>query len=353
MKKFLYLVATDRIGGGAVTLLKGILWCLSQVYRLILSLRKVIYSIGLFKRHQLACPVISVGNLTMGGSGKTPLVAFIARTLKEKGVQPVILIRGYMGERANARSQDSDEAVMLEHMLPGIPVLAGPDRVRNARDFLSQNKADVFLLDDGFQHWPLARDIDIVMIDATNPWGNGCLLPRGILREPKNALLRARIFVLTKTDLGAGHVPKIKNDLSLINPEALIVETVHKPVSLDDMRSGAAMDLASIRGQKVCAVCSIGDPGSFTKTLTGLGVNIDVSFAFMDHHNYKRADIKQIIQSCDDREIATIVTTAKDAVKLKPFLGAFAEHMRILSLGIKISMTHGKETFLERIHRLL
>lgn len=230
MKRFIYLVATDQIKGGAVLAVKPMLWVLSRIYLALIVLRKIFYKIGIFRCHRLSVPVISVGNLTMGGVGKTPLVEFIAQTLKKKEIRPVILMRGYMQGDTSGRSQNSDEATMLRSILADIPVLIGADRVKNAKEFIKKNKADVFLLDDGFQHWRLSRDIDIVAIDTTDPWGNGDVLPRGILREPRTALGRADIFVLTKTDLAAKQLETLKTELRAIHPKALIVETVHKPV---------------------------------------------------------------------------------------------------------------------------
>jgi len=353
MKRFLYLVATDQIKGGVVAIVQVVLWILSQAYGFCVALRGAFYKVGIFKHHQLSCPVISVGNLTVGGVGKTPLVELIARALREKGVGAAILTRGYMGEGVDARGQSSDEAVMLENVLSNVPILVGADRIKSAKAHLAQNKVGAFLLDDGFQHWRLSRDVDIVAIDATNPWGNGCLLPRGILREGKKALLRAHIFVLTKVDLGREHAQNLKDDLKLINPKALIVEAVHQPVALSDMRFGEVVDLASVRGQKICAVCSIGAPDSFTKTLVKLGADVGGQFAFMDHHRYARDDVQRIVQSCQEGQVKTVVTTEKDAVKLKSFLEVFPESIRVLSLRIKVVIVNGEDAFLERIHRVL
>lgn len=346
-------MATDQIKGGAVSVIKLILWVLSRVYGVIVALRKVFYKIGLRRRHRLPCPVISVGNLTVGGTGKTPLVELIARALKDENLRPVILTRGYMGEGGTARRYGSDEAEMLRNALADVPVLTGADRLENARTYLERNTADVFLLDDGFQHWRLSRDMDIVVIDTTNPWGNGHLLPRGILREPRRALSRAQMFVLTKTDLGGEHLEKIKGDLRLINPRAPIVETVHEPASAADGCSGGAVDLSSLRGQKVCALCSIGAPDSFARTLANLGADIGARFAFMDHHRYGRGDIERVVASCEGQNIATVVTTEKDAVKLKSFFNVFPDHIRVVFLKIKIVIVGGEDAFFERIRRLL
>ena len=352
MRRFLYLVMTDQTEGGLVPVVKGVLWVLSRVYRSLLAVRGTFYKTGLLKCHQLSRPVISVGNLTVGGVGKTPMVSFIARAVKERGSRPVILTRGYMAKKASGQDQKSDEAAMLRADL-NIPVLIGADRVKSAKMFLKEGAVDVFLLDDGFQHWRLSRNIDIVAIDATNPWGNGHLLPRGILREPKKALLRAHIFVITKIDLGSEHLAKIKADLNAVNRKAVIVETVHKPVLFSDVRSKEELDLALVRGKKICTVCSIGSPNSFIKTLVELETDIDGHFAFMDHHTYCAKDIEGVVKLCQEQGITTVVTTEKDAVKLGAFMDMFPDDIRVLALRIKISIVSGEAAFLERIYHIL
>ncbi len=332
---------------------KGFLWGLSKIYGFLVALRGLFYGMGLWKSHRLSVPVISVGNLTMGGVGKTPLIEFIARALKQRNIRPVILMRGYMDQSYGSRAQNSDEAMMLRSILADIPVLIGADRLKNAEVFCRKNKADVFLLDDGFQHRRIWRDLDIVAIDATNPWGNGQLLPRGILREPKGALARAQIFVLTKVDLAPEGVSAIRSDLKKENPNALIVESVHEPVSFSDLRSGEDVPLAWAQGRKMASVCAIGSPESFARILLKLGAEIGHNFMFIDHHSYVPGDVDRIVQLCQKEGLTAIVTTEKDAVKLKIFLDKIPADCRLLSLKVKISIVEGKDQFFERIHRLL
>jgi len=353
MKRFLYLVATDQLNCVMASTIKPFLQILSWPYRLFTTLKRSFYEGGVFKKHHLSVPVISIGNLTVGGTGKTPLVKFLVEALQKKGIRAVILMRGYMGEGADSRSEKSDEATMLRSAFPDIPVLVGANRVKNAQAFLVRNKANVFLLDDGFQHQRLSRDIDIIVVDTTNPWGNGFLLPRGTLRESKNALKKVPIFVLTKTDLGRENVREIYNDLISRNPKALIVEAIHKPVSFTDERTGGSIDLGIISKKQICAICSIGNPDSFIQTLTGLGANIDAQFMFIDHYVYTQKDIARVAQSCRDQKISTIVTTEKDVVKLKQFWKIFPFDTQILSLKIQIMITEEEEPFLERIDRIL
>lgn len=335
-----------------VPVIKAALWILSQLFRCLLVIRTGLFRIGLLRQHQLSRPVISVGNLTLGGVGKTPIVEFIAKALKDKGIKPAILLRGYMANNSSAQIHESDEATMLKAKLD-IPVLVGKDRAQNAKMFLEHDAADVFLLDDGFQHRQLSRDLDIVAIDTTNPWGNGHLLPRGILREPKKVLSCADILILTKANLGRERIDGIKTDIIKINPKALVVEAIHHPVVFLDMRTGQEADLALVRGQKICTVCSIGAPNSFIKTLVDLEADIDGHFAFRDHHVYCDQDIERIVALCKKQGIASVVITEKDEVKIKDFIGMIPDDVRVLVLKVEISIISEEEAFLERIYHIL
>ena len=349
MKKFLYRVVTDQINGWPINILKGVLWILSCFYGVIIGIIKLLYNFGILKRQKLPCPVISVGNITLGGVGKTPLIEYVAKILKEEGFNPVILTRGYMGQKG----QESDEAQMLKKNLENVPVLIGSNRFKNAQEFLSNNSADVFLLDDGFQHWTLFRDMDIVALDATNPWGNKHLIPRGILREPLSALSRANIFILTKTDLARSNVVIVRDRLRLLGQNKLIVETIHEPKCLRDLKSQRKMDLSTISSKRVCMLSSIGDPQSFENMLTQLGASVQENFSFMDHHVYTQEQIEQLVKYCEGHHIPFVVTTQKDAVKLDAFLNLFSDKIKVLVLEINIVIVYGKEQLLERIHQLL
>jgi len=264
-----------------------------------------------------------------------------------------ILTRGYMENQASDDIQKSDEALMLEKELSGVPILVGSNRIKNAQNYLQHNQADIFLLDDGFQHIQLSRDLDIVAIDTTNPWGNGFLLPRGILRESKKALKRAQMFILTKADFGKENIPGLRDELKRICPEAMIIETNHQPGCFTDIRSEESIPLDQFCGDKVCAVSSIGTPATFMQTLDTLGTEVEKHFSFIDHHAYTRADVDRISKSCIDLRIATLITTEKDSVKLKEFLNVIPKQISVLSLKIKIVITQGEEQFLERINNLL
>lgn len=353
LRDYLYSLATDQQKGIVAGLLKCLLWVASMIFGLGVLARGLLYRSGLFSASRLTQPVISVGNLSLGGTGKTPLVQLVAELLIGRGLKPVILTRGYMtGAKGSATSQ-SDEAQMLRNALPGVPVLAGAGRVASARRYLRDHAADVFVLDDGFQHWRLKRDLDIVAIDATNPWGNGYLLPRGILREPKRALARAHVCVITRTDLGAQNVPGIKNAIRSVNPAITIIESVHKPVCFRDVRSGTTFETLSLRNQKIYAASSIGAPEAFIATLTRLGAEVDQRFDFKDHHQFTAEDISRVVGACRDSGLSVIVMTEKDAEKVGRFIAQFPENIRVLSLKIKLVLVQGEGLLSDRINSLL
>jgi len=352
MKKYLYLLATDKNNGILAKLFKCILYFISCIYSFIVRVVSFCYIKDLFKRYRLDRPVISIGNITMGGVGKTPLVAYIANFMKHKNLKSVILTRGYMGNGFNSVKQISDEAEMLE-LTTGAQVLVGSNRFKNAKEYLENESCDVFVLDDGFQHWRLKRDIDILVVNAVDPWGNGCLLPRGILREPFFALSRADIFILSKTDYGRSNVEMIKQRIQSWGADKPIFETIHRPVCVVDIRTNESFDLKHLIGKNMFSLSSIGDPDAFELALHDLEYSVQRKFQFMDHHNYSIKDVQSIVSCCQDEKIDAIVTTEKDAVKLNRMMDIFPERITIYYLKIEISFIEGEEKFFERINCIL
>lgn len=352
MQRYLYSIMTDQASGPLAGGLKFILYLASFVYGLIVKIIKYVYRVGIFRRHQLGKPVISVGNITWGGVGKTPLVELIAEFIKQQDLKPVVLMRGYKGKK-DAGTLISDEAMTLERSLNDVPVIVGKDRVQGATAFLEKQSADVFLLDDGFQHRRVKRDMDIVALDATNPFGNGCLIPRGILREDLKSLSRADLFVITKSDIGHVNVGNIKKRLKTIAADVPIIETIHQPECFERLHDGEEFDVNLIKDQSICSFCSIGDPQSFEKTLVALGAQLKRNFSFRDHHWYEHRDIQEIVDYAKSQDIQYIVTTLKDAVKLDEHADLFGEDLQCWILKMKIRIIHGKGEFFDRISHLL
>lgn len=352
MTEHLYDLITDRAEGPLAEVLKCFLWVLSLGYGIVVRVRAVFYRQGTLKQYDLQRPVISVGNITWGGVGKTPLVESLARFFKEKRKKVVILTRGYMPRGGSRRGGIRDEARFLEESLPGVVVLAGADRLANAKRALQELDPDLFILDDGFQHRRVRRDLDIVVIDTTNPFGNGQLIPRGILREPLTALARADMFVLSKSDRGRGQIPQITAALKNLNPKALIAESVHQPAGLFELKTGAGHSVDLLKAKPVVGFCAIGDPGSFQDSLRSLEARVEKLFIFMDHYVYGDEDLRRIVSFCREKKISSVVTTQKDAVKLGERLGLF-EGLQVFSLKIRHNITEGQDQFYARISSLL
>jgi len=323
------------------------------VYDAVVRILGAGYERNILKKQHVAKPVISVGNITLGGTGKTPLVAAIVGYLQGRGIRPAVLMRGYMADKKAAGST-SDEALLLQRLCPGVPVVTGRDRAAQARRALADHAIDCFILDDGFQHWRLHRDLDIVAIDAAQPFGNGHVLPRGIMREPFAALRRADVFVITRADMGTENIDGIRSRLLAVNPYALRVEAAHRPVGLRDVcAESMSMPLTFLHGKKICSMCSIGNPASFHRLLATLGAVCKENFSFIDHHRYTAADIARVADVCRREHIDTVITTAKDAVKLKEYCPQLRGAARLVCLNIAIELTKGKNEFFRRITDLL
>ncbi len=254
--------------------------------------------------------VISIGNITWGGTGKTPLVIKIARDLAAKGKRVAVLTRGY----------GRDEVKELEKKLPGIPVIVGRDRVRSARTAIAKHQAEVLLLDDGFQHLRLERDLDVVMLNAAEPFGPGGLIPMGTLREPLENLARADLFVLSKCDVGSKNVHWIRQKLNAIKPNALIFEAIHKPVALKDPLKNRTLAPQELRGRRVAALSGIGDPYSFEKTAELLGAEVAFAARYEDHHPFSLSDVLSFARKARNMGLKEVITTEKDFMRLEALL---------------------------------
>jgi tetraacyldisaccharide 4'-kinase len=348
MRELIKRIITDKDRTWAGAVLKPFLALLSFVYAGIMIVIHALYQVGVLPSYRPQHPVISVGNITAGGVGKTPIVMFLVRLLKDKGFSPVVLTRGYMALREEA-GQASDEATMISEKL-NVPVMVNPDRVAAARNAQDCAMGNIFILDDGFQHRRLKRDLDVVAIDATNAFGNGYLLPRGVLREPLSVLARADLFILTKVDIGQARVADIRRKLEQIKPGCTVIETVHAPVAVYDVGADARSPDFSMLRDRVVGVCAIGVPGSFEVMLRREGSQVEKMFIFDDHHVYTDEDVRRIMAFCREKKIGKIVTTDKDVVKLRAFQKAF-QGVSLFVLEIDIKVVHGQTEFFSRIDR--
>lgn len=311
-------------------LARGGLGIIALPYRLAAGLRNAAYDRGWKKAHRAGVPVISVGNITLGGTGKTPLVEWVARWYRKRDVRVVLLSRGY-----GSTGGFSDEGLLLEQNLPDVPHLQDPDRSRLSGIAVEELEAEILVLDDGFQHRQLGRDLDLVLLDALEPFGQGRLFPRGLLREPIRSLRRADLVVISRADLVAPIEHKaIREEAERHAGPLRWVLARHRPRDLIDSEGGST-PVEDIRGVRVAAFCGIGNPEGFWRTLAGLGVHPVGSRIFPDHHPYDRADVEDLAAWAEDREAELVLTTQKDLVKLRTAsLGA--RPLRALRIGLDV-----------------
>ncbi len=270
------------------------------------------YDQGHATAHRIGVPVLSVGNLTLGGTGKTPMVKWIAHWLRARALRVAIVSRGY-GSNGNSHN---DEALELQNLLPDVPHVQNPDRVAAAEQAVSQLKSQVVVLDDGFQHRRLARDVDIVLLDALEPFGYDHVFPRGTLREPLIGLQRAHVVCLSRSDaVSTGERDAIRERVRQLAPRAAWCECTHAACGLID-KDGNSHPLAELAGRRVAAFCGIGNPAGFRHTLLVSGCQIAVWREFPDHHAYSINDANYVSLLAAGCKADLIVCTHKDLVKL-------------------------------------
>lgn len=327
---------------GASRAVAAALRLLSLPYGAAVELRNRLYDQETLRQERLPCPVISVGNLTVGGTGKTPTVIFIANILRKRGYRPAVLSRGYgghAGASVNVVSDGNrillewrdagDEPILIAGAAPGVPVLTGSKRLLTGRAAIAGFGADVLILDDAFQHRSLFRNLDILLADARRPFGNGFILPRGPLREMPETLRRAHLILRTGVEgepvdplPGAAGLPTFQG--------------IRRPLGLVEAGTGRVFPPAELKGQRVSAFSGIGRPEAFRESLTALGAEI-VSFrAFPDHHPYTRIDIDALQRLARESRATLIVTTEKDAVRLADHPD-FLRELTLLRIGMEIS----------------
>jgi len=366
----------DRVSNWRVRLLLAALRGLSQLYEGAVSLRLFLYRHGIFRHHTLGCQVVSVGNMTVGGTGKTPVVEVFARELQKEGRRVAVLSRGYkkveppwyqklldrLSGRENRRpprvvsdgkrlmldsAMSGDEPYMLASNLPNVAVLVDRDRVKSGRYAIKKLGCDTLILDDGFQYLSMKHRLEIVLVDRTNPFGNGHVLPRGILREPIRNLKRADFIFITKSN--GSDSGELRRQLGALNDRAEIIECRHAARHLKNVFSEERRELSFLEGRKVIAVSGIAVPEGFETELRKRGCVILESRRFADHHRYTQQEVIDIINRGKERGAEAILTTEKDAVR---FPKLERRDVPIYFLRVDIELLSGREDFEHCISRI-
>ena len=369
-------VILERREGGRANALKFVLGGFSQLYERAVQIRLGLYRRRILRPQELGCPVVSVGNLTVGGTGKTPVAEMLARELQRRGRRVAILSRGYKsvprpfmqrlrnklfkhldlfpprivsdGREVLLDSRRAgDEPHMLAKNLPGVCVLVDKDRVKSGLHALRHFDSDILLLDDGLQYQRLRHGIDVVLIDRQSPFGNERLLPRGTLREPPANLSRASYIIVTKS--GPEPDEALLARLRTLNRTAAIIECSHAPRHWEDLKTGVKFPLGHLRGRHVGALSGIARPESFEEGVRQLGAVVEVSKAFADHHRFTKKEILRFLEWCDRRSLDALVTTEKDAVR---FPDIDQPQVPMLFLRVEIEILRGGSHWEELLSRL-
>ncbi|MCD4831503.1 MAG: tetraacyldisaccharide 4'-kinase [Anaerohalosphaeraceae bacterium] len=346
--RFRKFISDKNRAGIAAKILFSILVLLSFFYRAAISVRNFFYDKSIFKSHKIEATIISVGNITTGGTGKTPLVAWICNYLTEKNVPTAILIRGYK----MTNSDFADEPAMLAKAAVGARVIVNPDRVAGAKKAIDDFGIKTIVADDCFQHRRLRRDVDIVAIDATEPFGYGRLLPAGLLREPLKSLKRASAVVVTRYNQSQGeNIEQIQKVLEKFMPGKPVAKAVHRPVTAK-MMGDETIDFAELASKKTFAFCGIGNPDAFFQTLGELTLNIAGTKVYNDHHRYDQADITEIYEQAKYCQADIILTTQKDWTKTA-LLGIEKFDVPFAYLVVELEFVQGKEKIVGLIEKAI
>lgn len=322
------------------------------IFRAGAALRSRLYDRGALQTRRAGAPVISVGNLAVGGAGKTPVVIAVAERLLARGRRVAVLSRGYGAARRDARVvadgtrlllgawEGGDEPVLLARRLPGVRVLCGPSRAELARSAVDDLGADALLLDDGFQHRALARDLDVVVLDASAPFGNGRLLPAGPNREPRSALRRAGLVWLSRVDQADPRELAGLRDLAWEATGRAPVESEHAPVEVTDGSLSRGADPGTLRGRRVLLLAGIARPAGFRRTLAALGAEVVAERLHADHHRFAPAELEEAFRAAAAAGCDAVVTTEKDAVRID---AAHAGDPRLRVVRIEARILRGAE----------
>ena len=311
-EQFAREVMSGRKRGLVGSLLRAGLWSAQWPYRVGVAGKNVAFDLRLREPFEVGVPIVSVGNLTTGGTGKTPIVAFLANWFRDAGAKVGLLSRGYK----SLDSSSNDEKLVLDQLCPGVPQWLNPDRILSAKRAVVDG-CNLLVLDDAFQHRRVHRDLDIVLVDATNPWGYGHCLPRGLLREPIANIERADLVIVTRTDqVSVEELTAIRAGLVRRNHIGTVIEVSFRPSQLINS-VGETKFLSELAGQRVFGFCGIGNPESFERTLCQLGSEVVGFESFSDHHHFTPDDLARLGENAKSANADVLLTTHKDLVKIR------------------------------------
>lgn len=376
IETFLLGVILEERRGTRAALVRGALYGCSKIFQVAITIRQFLYTMRILRDSTLGVQVIAIGNLTVGGTGKTPVVEKFARELRDQGRNVAILSRGYRSRPTPFHvkllnkillREDStpprvvsdgksllldsemagDEPYMLASNLKDVVVLVDKDRVKSGRYAIQKFGCDTLLLDDGYQYWKLrGRRQDIVLIDRQQPFGTERLLPRGTLREPPSHLNRASVVFITKSD---GDTEKLRRRIAELNPTARIIECIHHPLYLEDVFTGTRFDMSFLQGRRAASLSGIAQPESFEKSLVQLGSELVYSKRFADHHRFTQQEIINVINRSKKRGAEMIITTQKDAVR---FPKLDRRDLPMLFMRVEIKILNGADNFEDCVRKI-
>ncbi len=370
-------VIFGRARGFRAAMMRLLMRTLSGLYRLIVQTRLYLFRHGWKEQHHLGTLVVAIGNITVGGTGKTPVVELLARSLRDRGRRVAILSRGYKSHKLDTPQEwpdatgrplpeeqmpkivsigsklmleskfAGDEPYMLARNLPGVAVIVDKDRVKGGRFAVTQLGADTLLLDDGMQYLKLAHAIDIVLVDAHEPFGTEALLPRGTLREPPRNLRRASYILITKCDGRSNET--LVSRLRQYNRTAEIIECAHGPIHLQNLFTDEIQPLGFLQDKWTAAISGIAVPENFERLVEKLGARVEIRRRFPDHHRFPRREIDKFMQRCVERDMELIVTTEKDAVR---FPRPQELDVPVYFLRIEVAILKNREAWDDMLERL-
>jgi tetraacyldisaccharide 4'-kinase len=376
LETFFLEVIFEQRRGYRAAIVRSILYFLSRIFQVAVKFRRFLYNVRILRDSTLGVQVIAIGNLTVGGTGKTPVVEKFARELQDQGRKVAILSRGYRSKPPPIRvrlinkilfREDStpprvvsdgksllldsetagDEPYMLASNLKNVVVLVDKDRVKAGRYAIEKFGCDTLLLDDGFQYWKLrGRRHDVVLIDCQQPFGNERLLPRGTLREPATHLARANTIFITKSD---GKTEDLRKRIAEYNSTASVIECIHHPLYFEDVFTGQQHGLDLMKNKRVGSLSGIAQPESFEQSLTALGASLVYSKRFADHHRFSQQEILNAINRGKKRQAELIITTQKDAVR---FPKLDRRDLPIYFMRVEIKIVNGADGFQDCVRKI-